>query len=100
MKRIVTVPAAMVAVGAAVGLVCAAGPALAYIGPGAGLSLLGALWAIVAAVLAALLFLLIWPIRRLLRRRHANAQDAERQMPEQAPGAAARAQGPARPQHR
>lgn len=46
-----------------------AGPALAYIGPGAGLSLLGALWAVVAAVLAALLFLLIWPLRRLLRQR-------------------------------
>lgn len=53
---------------AAAGLTYGAGPALAYIGPGAGLSLLGALWGIVAAVLAALLFLLIWPLRRLLRR--------------------------------
>ncbi len=44
-------------------------PALAYIGPGAGLSLLGALWGVVAAVAAALLFLLIWPLRRLMKRR-------------------------------
>lgn len=46
-----------------------AGPALAYIGPGAGLSLLGALWAVGAAILAAMLFLLLWPLRRLLRQR-------------------------------
>ncbi|HIP79885.1 MAG TPA: hypothetical protein EYH07_15655 [Kiloniellaceae bacterium] len=44
-------------------------PAFAYIGPGAGLSLLGALWGVVAAVAAALLFLLIWPLRRLMKRR-------------------------------
>ncbi|NIA67434.1 hypothetical protein HBA54_02405 [Pelagibius litoralis] len=43
-------------------------PAAAYIGPGAGLSLLGALWGVFAAIFAALLFLLIWPLRRLLRR--------------------------------
>lgn len=45
-----------------------AAPAAAYIGPGAGLSLLGALWGVFAAIFAALLFLLIWPLRRLLRR--------------------------------
>src|SRR3546814_10627391 len=40
---------------AAAGLAFGATPALAYIGPGAGLSLLGALWGVVAAVAAALL---------------------------------------------
>jgi hypothetical protein len=45
------------------------GPALAYIGPGAGISLLGALWALVAAVGAAIVFVVAWPIRRALKRR-------------------------------
>ncbi|XSG83299.1 MAG: hypothetical protein ACPW61_05840 [Methyloligella sp. ZOD6] len=43
--------------------------ASAYVGPGAGLSLLGALWALVAAVATAFLFILAWPVRRFLRRR-------------------------------
>jgi membrane protein implicated in regulation of membrane protease activity len=59
---------------AGAGLAFGAGPALAYIGPGAGLSLLGALWGVVAAVAAALLFLLIWPLRRLMRRQRAATQ--------------------------
>jgi membrane protein implicated in regulation of membrane protease activity len=44
-------------------------PALAYVGPGAGLSLLGAFWALLVAVLAALAFVVLYPIRRLLRGR-------------------------------
>lgn len=56
----------------------ATGPALAYIGPGAGLSLLGALWGLIAAVGAALLFVILWPLRRYLRRRAERAEhDAE-----------------------
>jgi uncharacterized iron-regulated membrane protein len=43
-------------------------PAAAYIGPGAGLSLLGAFWGLLVAVLAALGFVIMWPIRRLSRR--------------------------------
>lgn len=46
-----------------------ASPAMAYVGPGAGLSLIGALWAVVAAVAAALFFVVAWPIRRMLKRR-------------------------------
>jgi membrane protein implicated in regulation of membrane protease activity len=61
----------------AAGLVFAAGPAAAYIGPGAGLSLLGALWGVAAAVVAALLFLLLWPLRRLLRKRHPVQQHGQ-----------------------
>jgi hypothetical protein len=45
--------------------------ALAYVGPGAGLSLLGALWALLAAVGTALLFVAAWPVRSMLRRRRA-----------------------------
>lgn len=41
----------------------------AYVGPGAGLSLLGALWALIVAVAAAVVFLFAWPIRRMRRRR-------------------------------
>jgi membrane protein implicated in regulation of membrane protease activity len=43
-------------------------PAAAYIGPGAGLSLLGAFWGLLVAVMAALGFVILWPIRRLFRR--------------------------------
>lgn len=50
--------------------------AWAYIGPGAGLGMLGALWGLVAAVGAALLFVLLWPIRRAIRRRN-RLQHAE-----------------------
>lgn len=44
-------------------------PAFAYVGPGAGLSLLGAFWALLTAVVSSLAFLVIWPLRRVLRRR-------------------------------
>lgn len=58
----------------------AVSPAMAYIGPGAGLSLLGALWGLVAAVGAALLFVLLWPLRRMMRRkREAKKAEAEAQ---------------------
>lgn len=43
-------------------------PAAAYIGPGAGLSLLGAFWGLLIAIAAALGFVILWPIRRLFRR--------------------------------
>jgi hypothetical protein len=49
--------------------------ALAYVGPGAGLSLLGALWGLLAAVVAALAFVVVWPIRRMRRQRAANHQE-------------------------
>ncbi len=43
--------------------------ALAYVGPGSGLSLLGALWGLLAALGAALLFIILWPLRRYRKRR-------------------------------
>lgn len=49
----------------------------AYVGPGAGLSLLGALWAMLLALLAVLFFVFAWPIRRMLRRRREARADAE-----------------------
>lgn len=47
----------------------AATPALAYIGPGAGITMLGALWGVVVALVLALGAVLFWPVRALLRRR-------------------------------
>ena len=53
-------------------------PAVAYVGPGAGLSLVGAFLGLLVAVLAAVGFVVLWPIRRMLRRRAASsAQKAE-----------------------
>lgn len=49
--------------------------AFAYIGPGAGLSLLGALWALLAAVGLAIAFVVAWPIRKMMRRRNGPAPE-------------------------
>jgi len=52
--------------------------ALGYVGPGAGLGMLGALWGLLAAIATALVFILLWPIRRMLRRRaHEPAGDEQ-----------------------
>jgi hypothetical protein len=50
-------------------LVLSAQPAEAYIGPGAGITMLGALWGVIVAVALALGAVLFWPIRILLRKR-------------------------------
>lgn len=50
-----------------------AGPAAAYVGPGAGLSVIGALIGVVLAVGAAAVFVIGWPIRRMMRRRRQDA---------------------------
>ncbi len=62
---------------AAIAMIAAASPALAYVGPGAGLTLLGALWALILAIVMSVGFVLIWPFRRFLRRRKqaGGAQD-------------------------
>ena len=46
--------------------------ASAYVGPGAGLSLLGALWGLLIAVAAALGFIILWPLRQAIRRARAK----------------------------
>ncbi len=61
-----------VASGAALLLALTAAPAFAYVGPGAGLSLLGALWGLLVAILLALGFIILWPLRRWRRRRRAG----------------------------
>ena len=51
-------------------------PALAYVGPGAGLTLLGALWGLIAAIVMTLGFIVLWPFRRLLFARRQKAGGA------------------------
>lgn len=51
-------------------------PALAYFGPGAGVTMMGALWAVLAAVFVALGTILFWPIRTYFRRRRKAAEAA------------------------
>lgn len=52
----------------AVLLICPA-TSFAYVGPGAGITALGALWALIATVFITLGGLLIWPIRAFLKRK-------------------------------
>ncbi|TWH00585.1 hypothetical protein L598_001000000230 [Mesorhizobium sp. J18] len=58
--------------------------AFAYVGPGAGLSLLGALWALVAAIATAVLFIVAWPIRKAMRRRQ-NSRVSQQQGQDEKP---------------
>jgi hypothetical protein len=56
-------------------LLTATTPALAYIGPGAGITMLGALWAVIVAVAVAIGAVLFWPIRLLIRRMRSKPAD-------------------------
>jgi hypothetical protein len=49
---------------------------MAYVGPGAGITLIGALWAVIVAVVLMVGGLLAWPFRAFLRRRK-NARPKE-----------------------
>lgn len=60
-------------------IVTFAQPSLAYVGPGAGLSVLGALWGLILALLAAFGFLLMWPLRRYRRQRAQASATAPRE---------------------
>jgi len=54
----------------ALGLSFFATPAFAYIGPGAGITVLGALWGVAVAVVVAVAAVVLWPLRVLFRRHH------------------------------
>lgn len=62
-------------------LAAVAGPAAAYIGPGAGISFVGSLFTWLIGILVALFAILFWPIRALLRRargkRSTSAEEGE-----------------------
>lgn len=57
-------------------LACCAMPAQAYVGPGAGVTLIGALIGLISAIFLALWAVLRWPVRRFLARRKAAAGSA------------------------
>jgi hypothetical protein len=50
----------------------AAGTASAYVGPGAGISVLGALWGLIIGVVMAVGVILFWPIRMMIRKSKAK----------------------------
>ena len=55
------------------------GLAMAYVGPGAGISMLGALWGLIVGVVMAVGVILFWPIRMMIRKakaKKANAAEA------------------------
>ena len=52
-------------------------PALAYIGPGAGISFFGSILGILATIFVAIGAILLWPVRRMMKRRKAAKAAAE-----------------------
>ena len=52
------------------------GLALAYVGPGAGISMLGALWGLIVGIVMAVGVILFWPIRMMIRKAKANKANA------------------------
>jgi hypothetical protein len=55
-------------------LLASVSPAPAYIGPGAGISVLGSLLSILATVFVAIGAVLFWPLRKLMKRRKARRE--------------------------
>jgi membrane protein implicated in regulation of membrane protease activity len=51
-----------------------ASPAAAYVGPGAGISVLGSLLGILATIFVAIGAILFWPIRKMMKRRKARKE--------------------------
>lgn len=72
---------ARLAILTALAVVAAPGAALAYVGPGAGLGMIGSLVAVIGAVLLALVGLIVLPFRMLMRRRKAKASDEKPGVP-------------------
>ena len=68
MSRIVRVRSVGVPLAALLLLSLSASPAAAYVGPGAGLTLIGSLLAVVAAVLIAVIGLVLFPLRLLMKK--------------------------------
>lgn len=65
----------------AVLLLVFAAPAFAYIGPGAGVSFLGSIWALLVGIVLALGAVLFWPIRYLIRRARRGKAPTNSQRP-------------------
>ena len=52
-------------------------PAHAYVGPGAGVSLIGAAVGLILAILFALGVVVLWPLRRLMKQRKGARQELD-----------------------
>ena len=48
-------------------------PALAYVGPGAGISVLGSLLGILATIVLAIAAIVMWPLRKMMKKKKAAA---------------------------
>ena len=59
-------------------------PASAYIGPGAGISVLGSLLGILATIVVAIVAIVMWPLRKALKKRRQASAGTD----ESAPGSA------------
>jgi hypothetical protein len=56
-------------------LAALSGPLHAYVGPGAGISVLGSLLGILATIVIAIGAILFWPIRKMMRKKKAKAAE-------------------------
>ena len=54
-------------------LLLAASPALAYVGPGAGISVLGSIVGILVTIVVAIGAIIMWPLRKAMKKRKAAA---------------------------
>lgn len=61
----------------ALGLLTLSDPTLAYMGPGAGLTMIGSLVALVSAILAGIFGFIWYPLKRLLKRRRQDQNSAD-----------------------
>lgn len=68
---------AIVHVLTALAMLTGANSAWAYIGPGAGLSAIGSLLAVVAAIVVGVVGFLWYPIKRMVKKRRATSQSSE-----------------------
>jgi len=55
-------------------LLAPVGAAVAYIGPGAGISVLGSLLSILATIVVAIGAIIFWPVRKFMKRRKARRE--------------------------
>ena len=72
-----TVAARLVVVSGAVASAVFAPVAVAYVGPGAGLGVLGAALAVLAAIVVTVIGVVVWPVRMLMRRKKHRADEAD-----------------------
>lgn len=63
-------------------LVAYAPAAFSYVGPGAGLGMIASLFAMVLAVLATIVGIVLWPIRKLMHRKKAAATELKPPKPD------------------